>query len=103
MFKRPERGKNVSVAFRIFFRILFRVFQTVFRIDFKLRSFSGEISFCRHAALSYYAPLIYYAVNPSLRGEMPVKPKEMMSAQWGRDSKSLCDRKFTTRSKFTIE
>ena len=31
-----------------------------------------------------------------------VKPRKMMSAQGGRDSKSLCDIKCTMRSKFTI-
>ena len=36
IFKRPERAKNVSNAFRIVFRILFRVFQTVFRIVLKI-------------------------------------------------------------------
>ena len=44
-------AKNFSVAFRIVFRILFRVFQTVFSYRFK--SFSGSVSFCRHAALKY--------------------------------------------------
>ena len=47
-------------------------------------------------------PHIYYVVNPSLRAEMPVKPRKMMSAERVRDSKCLCNGKFTTRSKVTI-
>ena len=50
----------------------------------------------------YYAPHIYYAVNHSLRGEMPVKPRKLMYAQGGRDSNSLCDSKFTTHCQLTI-
>ena len=45
----------------------------------------------------YYAPETYYAVNASLRGEMPVKLRKVMSMQGGRDGKSLRDRKFTIR------
>ena len=43
-------AKNVSVAFRIVFRIFFLRFSNRFSYQFK--SFSGAISFCRHAALS---------------------------------------------------
>ena len=35
-------------------------------------------------------------VSPSLRGEMPVKPRKMMCAQGGRDSKSPCDSELTS-------
>ena len=47
------------------------------------------------------SPYTYYVVNPCLRGEMPVKPRKMMSAQGGRHSKSLCGSKFTMHSKCT--
>ena len=53
----------------------------------------------RNSELLCYDPHNHYAVNPSLRGEMPLKPRKMMSTQRGNDSKSLCNCKFTTRSK----
>ena len=42
--------------------------------------------------------IIYYAANLFLRGELPVKPMKMTSAQGGHDSKSLCDCEFITHS-----
>ena len=54
-------AKTFSVAFRIVFRIFLRVFQTVFRIDFK--SFSGAISFCRHAALTVSGPWLWLSMS----------------------------------------
>ena len=50
----------------------------------------------------YYAPQIDYAMNPCLKRKMPAKPRKIVSAQeGGRHSKSECDSKFTTHSKFT--
>ena len=47
-------------------------------------------------------PQIYYAVNPSLRGKTSVIPRKWCPDKVRRFSKSLCDSKFTTQSKFTI-
>ena len=52
------------------------------------------------ARVNYYAtvfllrPPHLLRCDPSLRGEMSVKPREMLSAQGGRNSKSLWDNKF---------
>ena len=48
-------------------------------------------SLCRSVCTTPPPPHIYYAVNPSLREEIPVKPSKSMSAQGGRDGKSLCN------------
>ena len=57
IFKRPVRAaNNFSNTFRIVFRIFFRVFQPVFRIDLNFNSFSGAVSFCRYAALTFSEP-----------------------------------------------
>ena len=39
--------------------------------------------------------------EPLFEGKMPAKPRKMVSAQGGRQRKSVCDSKFTTHSKFT--
>ena len=50
IFSRPERAKNVSIAFRIVFRILLRVFQTFF---VSISKFFGG-SFALHACRPNY-------------------------------------------------
>ena len=41
---------------------------------------------------------MYNAMNPYLRGNIPVKPMKMVGA---RDSKSPCDGEFTMSTEFT--
>ena len=49
----------------------------------------------------FYAPQIYYAVDPSRRGKMSVIPRKWCPHKVSRDSKSQGDSKNTTRSQFT--